>query len=191
MRKFRLLLLPSLFLGVVMVAAAAAPPVLWTPPAGFWSTPTITGYGRINFNAKDAYQPEPGQTYKIVFSLTKPSAKPDQVNPSLDHLARSVNLYVAAGVPLSQLKFVGVAYGPATPLALDNEHYRAEFGVDNPNLELIKELRKHGVDVAVCSQAVAEHNFKADWVSPEVTLALSGITTVTTLEHKGYTLMPL
>ena len=190
MRTIRMLLLPSLLCGVVMIATAAQPPVLWTPPAGFWSTPTVPGYGRINYNPKDAYQPDPSQTYEIVFSLTKAAAKPDQVNPALDHVARAVNLYVAAGVPLSHLKFVGIAYGPATPLALDNAHYRAAFGVDNPNLELIKLLRKDGVDIAVCAQAVAEHHFKSDWVSPQVTLALSGLTTVTTLEHKGYTLMP-
>lgn len=191
MRTIRLLLLPSLLFGVVMVATAAPPPVLWTPPPGFWSTPTVPGYGKIHYMPKDAYQPDPSQTYKIVFSLTKAGATPDKVSPSLDHIARTVNLYVAAGVPLSQLKFVGIAYGAATPLALDNAHYRAEFGVDNPNLKLIELLRKDGVDVAVCAQAVAEHDFKYAWVSPKVTLALSGLTTVTTLEHKGYTLMPL
>ncbi|TAN05076.1 MAG: sulfur reduction protein DsrE [Rhodanobacteraceae bacterium] len=190
MRKIRLLLLPALLFGVV-IAAAAKPPVLWTPPPGFWSTPTVPGYGRIHYMPKDAYQPDPSQTYKIVFALTKAGAKPDDVSPSLDHIARTVNLYVAAGVPLSHLKFVGIAYGAATPLALDNAHYRAEFGVDNPNLKLVQLLRKDGVDIAVCAQAVAEHDFKYAWVSPHVTLALSGLTTVTVLEHQGYALMPL
>lgn len=190
MRKTRLWLLASL-LGAAGVAVAAQPPVLWTPPAGFWTTPAVPGYGKIHYVPKDAYQPAPGETYKIVFALTKAGATPDKVSPSLDHIARTVNLYAAAGVPLAHMKFVGVAYGAATPLALDNEHYRAEFGVDNPNLKLIELLRKDGVDIAVCAQAVAEHGFKYAWVSPQVTLALSGVTTVTVLEHKGYALMPL
>lgn len=191
MRMFRLLLLSSLWLGVALAASAAPPSASWTPPSGFWSTPTVPGYGRIHYKSEYAYQPDPDQTYKIVFSLGKPGAKPDEVSPSLDHIARTVNLYVAAGVPVSHLKFVGIASGAATPLALDNAHYRAKFGVDNPNLKLIKLLRKNGVDIAVCAQAVAEHGFKYDWVSSDVTLALSGLTTVTTLEHKGYSLMPL
>jgi intracellular sulfur oxidation DsrE/DsrF family protein len=47
------------------------------------------------------------------------------------------------------------------------------------------------VDVSVCGQAVAEHDFQYDWVDKSVTLALSGLTTVTTLEHQGYDLMPM
>lgn len=184
------LLLALLMFSVVM-AAAAQPPVLWTPSAGFRTTPTVPGYSRIHCMPKDAYQSDPSQTYKIVFSLTKPGTTPDKVSPSLDRIARTVNLYVAAGVPLSHLKFVGVAYGPVTPLSLDNAHYHAKFDTDNPNLKLINLLRKDGVDVAVCAQAVAEHGFKYAWVSPHVTLALSDLTTVTILEHKGYTLMPL
>ncbi|KAK0331879.1 hypothetical protein LTR94_027152, partial [Friedmanniomyces endolithicus] len=110
---------------------------------------------------------------------------------ALDRVARTVNLYVASGVPLKNLKFVAVAYGEATPLVLNDAQYRAKFGVANPNLPLVEQLRKAGVDVSVCAQAVAEHDFQDDWVDKSVTLALSGLTTVTTLEHDGYVLMPL
>lgn len=158
---------------------------------GFWTTPTVAGYGKIHYLPKAAYQPQKNMTYKIVFALTHAGAKPEDVSPSLDHVARTVNLYVAAGVPVSHLKFVGITYGAATPLVLDNAHYRAKFGVDNPNLKLIRILRKDGVDIAVCGQAVAEHQFDYSWVSPDVTLALSGLTTVTTLEQRGYALMQL
>ena len=50
----------------------------------------------------------------VVFAVTKAGEKPTDVNPSLERVARSVNLYVSAGVPLDHLKFVAVAYGPAT-----------------------------------------------------------------------------
>lgn len=59
-----------------------------------------------------------------------------------------MNLYVASSVPLSHLKFVAIAYGAATPLVLDDAHYREKFGGSNPNLALIERLRKAGVDVA-------------------------------------------
>lgn len=186
-------LLPALCLSLVSLAGIAAPPSLSMSPTatGFWSTPTVSGYGKIHYLPQAKYQPEKDQTYKVVFALTHGVAKPDQVNPGLEHIARSINLYVAAGVPVSHLKFVGIAYGPATPLALDNAHYRKAFGVDNPNLKLIEMLRKDGVDVAVCSQAVAEHGYEEAWVSPDVTLALSGLTTVIDLQHDGYALMPM
>jgi intracellular sulfur oxidation DsrE/DsrF family protein len=159
--------------------------------ADFWTTPTIHGYGRIHFVPNAAYKPDSKAQYRIVFALTNPARMPGEVNPSLDRVARTVNLYVASGVPLSHLKFVAIAYGGATPLALDDEHYRAQFGTANPNLPLIAQLRHAGIDVAVCAQAVAEHKFDYDWLDKSVTLALSGLTTVTTLEKAGYVLMPL
>jgi intracellular sulfur oxidation DsrE/DsrF family protein len=180
-------LLAAALIAVASVSAHAAP----ADPAGFWTTPTIQGYGNIHYLRDSAFKPQPGHTYKVVFALTQAAKQPDKVNPALDHVARSVNLYTASGVPLGQLKFVAVAYGAATPLTLDDAHYRAAYGVPNPNLPLIAELKKAGVTIAVCGQAVAEHHFQYDWIDPAVTLALSGLTTVTTLEQQGYALMPL
>ncbi|KGI77701.1 sulfur reduction protein DsrE [Oleiagrimonas soli] len=174
----------------MLVALLALPLQALAAGDGFWSTPTIHGYGKIHYMPDAAYKPDPHATYKIVFALTKGPKSPDQVNGSLDHVARAVNLYVASGVPLDHLKIVAVASGAATPLALDNAHYRAKFGVDNPNLKLIEELRKAGVDVSVCAQAVAEHHFEYGWVSKQVTLALSGLTTITVLQQQGYALAP-
>ena len=182
---------------IAAVALLAATTVSFTAHAqqteseGFWTTPAIQGYGPMHSLPDAAFKPQADHTYKIVFALTQGAKKPDAVSPSLDHVARTVNLYRASGVPLSHLKFVAVAYGAATPLVLDDQHYREKYGVANPNLPLIEELRKAGVIVAVCGQAVPEHHFAYNWVAPNVTLSLSGITTVTTLESQGYVLMPL
>jgi intracellular sulfur oxidation DsrE/DsrF family protein len=156
----------------------------------FWQTPALEGVGKMHPLPGAAYQPEKNETYKIVFSV-QAGSKPNEINPSLDHVARAVNLYASAGVPLNHLKFVAVMYGAATDAALDNEHYRQKYGVDNPNLALIRKLRNAGVDVAVCGQAAAEHGDRYEWIAPEVTLSLSALTTITTLEHLGYALMPL
>lgn len=151
----------------------------------------ITAAGNYHPLPQAAYQPDRHATYKVVFSLTKASDKPDQVNPGIERVARTVNLYAAAGVPLDHLKFVAVAYGPATGLVLDDEHYKAQFGVANPNLAVIAQLRKAGVDVAVCGQAMAEHHYADEWASKDVTLSLSALTTLTELQQQGYALMPL
>jgi intracellular sulfur oxidation DsrE/DsrF family protein len=169
------------------VSAHAAP----ADPAGFWTTPTIQDYGKMHNLPNGTFKPQPGHTYKVVFAMTQAAAQPDEVNPALDHVARTVNLYAASGVPLAKLKFVAVAYGAATPLALDDAHYREAYGVPNPNLPLIVQLKKAGVTIAVCGQAVAEHHFQYDWINADVTLALSALTTITTLQQQGYALMPL
>jgi intracellular sulfur oxidation DsrE/DsrF family protein len=177
-------------LAVLTLAAGATAAGAEQPP-GFWTTPAIEGYGRIHPLPQGAYRPEAGKTYHIVFGMTMAPKAPQDINPALERVARAVNLYTSAGVHLDHLKFVAVAYGPATGLALNNAQYRAAFGVDNPNLPVIARLRKAGVDIAVCGQAVAEHEYQYEWVDASVTLALSAITTITTLEQNGYSLMQL
>jgi intracellular sulfur oxidation DsrE/DsrF family protein len=181
----------SVVLSAIIVACGAvAFAADFAPTQEFWQTPALAGVGKMHPLPRAAYQPEKNETYKVVFSV-QAGSKSDELNPSLDHVARAVNLYASAGVPLSHLKFVAVMYGAATDAALDNEHYRQKYSVDNPNLDLIRKLRNAGVDVAVCGQAVAEHRNRYEWIAPEVTLALSALTTITILEHEGYALMPL
>ena len=74
---------------------------------------------------------------------------------------------------------------------LNNAQYKAKFGTPNPTAELIHELRTAGMGVAVCGQAVLENGFETSWISDDVTLTLSALTTITTLQQQGYALMPL
>lgn len=181
----------SVALAAIMVAWGAAALAADVELAQeFWQTPAVPGVGKMHPLPRAAFQPEKNETYKVVFSV-QAGGKPDELNPSLDRVARTVNRYASAGVPLDHLKFVAVMYGAATDAALDNEHYRQKYGVDNPNLDSIRKLRNAGVNVAVCGQAIAEHRDHYEWIAPEVTLALSALTTITTLEHEGYVLMPL
>jgi intracellular sulfur oxidation DsrE/DsrF family protein len=167
-------------LGLLLGASAAAAPAQ-----------AITAAGDFHPVPHAAFMPDRDATYKVVFGMTKPGAAPAQVNPALERVARTVNLYAAAGVPLDHLKFVAVAYGPATALVLDDAHYRAKFGVANPNLPVIAQLHKAGVTVAVCGQAVIENHFQDAWVAKDVEVALSALTTITELQQQGYALMPL
>lgn len=183
--RFALLPLAAVALCAAALAADEA------ADAQFWQTPVLQGVGRMHPLPHAAYRPNPKETYKIVFSVTRGPREPSEVNPGLERVARTVNLYASAGVPLSHLKFVAILYGPATGAALDDAHYRQKFGASNPNLEVIEKLHAAGVDVAVCGQAVAELKYEYDWIAPHVTLALSALTTVTVLEHRGYVLMPL
>lgn len=157
----------------------------------FWQTPTIHGAGKIHLLPHAEYQPNPAATYKAVFAMTRASKDPASINPALQRVARAVNVYANAGVPLKHMKFVAIAYGPATAMVLDNAHYKQQYGMANPNLPVIRQLRKDGVDIAVCGQAVAEHHYQYDWVDKQVTVALSGLTTIIDLQQKGYALMPL
>ena len=158
-----------------------------------FKTPVINGVGQIRSQpAQDlTYQPDVDKDYKAVFNLTRAAGEPDQVSQGLQHVARAVNLYAEANVPLERLDFVVVISGKATPVVLDNEHYRAKFGVDNPNLPVIEQLSKVGVDVVVCSQALAMLGYPDSGVDKHVRLALSALTAVIELQQEGYALVPL
>lgn len=160
-------------------------------PDTFWQMPTISKGGKIHPMPEAAYQPDAKATYKIVFALTKADDQPAQPHSGLERVARSVNLYVNAGVPLKHLHFVAVASGAASAIVLNDDAYRMHFGTANPNLAIIAQLRAAGVDIAVCGQSVAERHYDCAWIDSDVTVALSALTTVTELQHKGYALMPL
>lgn len=163
------------------------------PAAGddAWQTQAVTAGGRIHPLPHAAYQPDPDALCQTVFALTRGSDDPGRINPALQRVARTVNLYANAGVPSAQTSFVAVASGAAIAIALDDAHYRQQHGVDNPNLPLIRQLRGCGVDVAVCGQAMVEHGYRQDWIDRDVTLALSALTTLTELQRHGYALVPL
>jgi len=155
-----------------------------------WTYPTIQGFGKIVLAPEAAMQPSKDVDYKVVFSVTG-GGDADKANSSLDRVARAVNLFTSAGVPLSHLHFVAVIHGPATSTVLDNAHYRQKFSVDNPNLRLIGELEKVGVKVLVCAQALANNGLPRDWVDPQVGITLSAITDIVMLEQQGFVLYPL
>jgi Uncharacterized conserved protein len=167
-------------LGVVSTASAADVK---------WSYPAIAGYGPVHVWPDVTMKPSPGETYKAVFDVTKPSKKPGKVSPALTHVARAVNVFAAAKVPLDHLKFVVIVHGKATPIILNDKAYRAKYGVANPNLKIIAALRKAGVKVLVCGNALADMKFDPQEVNPDVKVALSALSTLVILEDQGYALM--
>ena len=178
--------LSIVFCGIALMLAGAA--ACAAEPE--WVYPTIKKYGRVAALPDAAMQPNKDVDYKVVFNMTG-GGDADKVNPSLDRVARAVNIFTSAGVPLSNLHFVVVIHGPATPSVLNNARYREKFNVDNPNIKLIEELEKAGVKVVVCGQALAGQNFPHDWVDPQVEITLAAISDVIILEQQGYVLFPL
>lgn len=154
-----------------------------------WEYPVIKGYGPVHPLPNAAVQPNKSLHYKILFDITKAAKKNSQVNPALGHLARLINVYASAGMMPSQMKLVAVIHGPATPIVLDNAEYKAKFGIDNPNIKLLNDLKKNGVILYVCGQALADMSYKHEWVNKDITIALSALTVVPTYQLEGYALM--
>ncbi len=154
-----------------------------------WEYPVIKGYGPVHALPHAAVQPDKSLNYKILFDVTKASKYKTKVNPALDHIARLINVYASAGVMPNKMKLVAVIHGPATPIVLNNEVFKSKFGIENPNIKLINDLKKNGVVFYVCGQALADNNYKHEWVNKDITVALSALTVVPTYQLKGYALM--
>ncbi|HZE20531.1 MAG TPA: DsrE family protein [Desulfobaccales bacterium] len=158
--------------------------------AGAVEYPVIKGYGPVTPLPKAAIQPDKKLHYKVLFDIKTRAKKPDEVNSGLSHMARFLNVMDSAGVKPDKVDIVGVIHGSAGPAALKNDIYKEKFGVDNPNIKLIKALKKAGAKLYVCGQTLADDNYKHEWINPEIVLTLSALVDVPTFELKGYAYLP-
>lgn len=174
---------------VLSAAMALSLSAVAAQPEGFWVKPAIAAYGPVHVWPESIDRPSPKKTYKALFDVTKGDPAADKVNAGLDHIARAVNTFVAAGVPLKHLKFDVIIHGPATPIALGEQAYMAKYGHANPNLAVIADLKKAGVNVMVCGNALGDMNFTPAEVNPDIKVALSALSTLIIQQNQGYALM--
>lgn len=172
-------------LGALLLCGAASA----AQAADFWQYPAIKGYGPVHVWPGVADKPDPAITYKALFDLTQDGKNLDKLNPGLDHVARAVNTFAAIGVPLDHMKFVVIIHGPATPIVLDEKAFEAKFHHPNPDLRVIDALRKAGVQVLVCGNALADMHFTPEEVNPRIQVALSALSTLIMVQNQGYALM--
>lgn len=169
-----------MFLAAIAGTAASAEP----------SFPVVKGYGGIHATEGARERPDRQLRYKLVFNVTKAAQNPSGVNPSLEKVARFVNLLGADGVRPKRGDLVAIVHGAATPLVLSDEAFRAKFGTANPNLELIRKLRAAGVEVHVCSQALHGHKIDRKAVDSFVQVDVGALVTIANLQLRGYAFMP-
>jgi ubiquinone/menaquinone biosynthesis C-methylase UbiE/intracellular sulfur oxidation DsrE/DsrF family protein len=146
--------------------------------------PVVAGFGGIVPLRAAAEPPRTGA--KVVFEITADSS-PEGVNKGLERAARLLNLYGSAGLSASDVKIALALHGEATKAVLVDSFYGVRFGVEsNPNLPLIRELKKAGVEVFVCRQALNTRGFAESAVAPDVTIAAAALTVVMNKQAEGY-----
>ena len=159
------------------------------PNASKLQFPIIPKHGGVLPRPKAVEQPRSGA--KVVFDATA-DAKPADVNKGLDRVARLLNLYGVAGLKAQDVKITIVLHGEATKSVLNDTAYKMRFQVDeNPNLPLIRELQKAGVEVLVCGQALNYKGFPDTEVSGGVPIAAAALTVVVNKQTDGYSYIPV
>jgi intracellular sulfur oxidation DsrE/DsrF family protein len=151
--------------------------------------PIIKSYGSVYSIPDAAHKPDPKLKYKLLVELTENAAKPDSLNEYLEAVATLINLHAAEGVPKENIQVVIVLRKMATYAVFGNEKFKEKFKVDNPNVELIKELHNAGVEFYVCGQTMLKRNFDKSILVPEAKIASAGLTAITTFQLQGYTMV--
>ena len=151
----------------------------------------ISGYGAITPVEGAAERPDRSLRYRVLFSVTKAAASPDKVNPSLEKVARFLNLLGADRVRPGTGDVVVIVHGPATPIVTQDAAYANKTGnAVNPSLPLIAALKRAGVSVRVCSQALVGNKIDRTMVEKGIEVDVSALTTLATLQLRGWALIP-
>ena len=151
--------------------------------------PIIKNYGPTFKVDNPDFKLDPKKKYKVVFDIHNSPENPSAVNPMISTLARFLNMHAGAGVPLKNLKVVGVIHNKASKDAMNNEAYREKFGVDNPNIALMEELEKAGAKIYMCGQSIHARGVDPERMAEPVKTALSAMTVFLSLQNEGYTLI--
>ena len=170
---------------ITLIATASIAAAQWPQP----KAPAVAeadGYVEIP-NA--ALPPTRDSKYRAVFDATHAAEKPTQLVPAINMAGSELNALAAVDAPLSNAKFVIVFHGRAVDGILNNEHYKAKFGTDNPNLKAIAEMKKRGVEFFVCGQYLAGEKIDPKTLAPEVTVAADALLVLMQYQNKGYALM--
>lgn len=151
--------------------------------------PVISPFGGIYDIPEATLKADPELEYKVVIDLVTGHEDAKEFNWSLNNVARMLNLHAISDADMSKMKVVVAVHGEATYSIANDKRYKAKYGVDNPNKELVKALTDAGVTIAVCGQSLKGRGIATDEVLEEVAIATSMLTTVTTYQLKGYALL--
>jgi len=151
--------------------------------------PVLEDYGPTYAMPDADFKADPDKVYKVVFDVHNSPEDPTAVNPMLVTLARFLNMHASAGVPVENLRAVGVIHNRASKDAMNNEAYREKFGVDNPNIALMEALEAAGAKIYMCGQSIHARGVDPDRMAEPVKTALSAMTVFLSLQSEGYTLI--
>lgn len=151
--------------------------------------PVIADYGGIWDVPEATVKADENLNYKIVIDMNSGSESPEMINPALNNVARMLNLHAVAGADPESMQVILAIHASTTYAIMTNKGYRAKYGIDNPNLKLISQLHEAGVKLTVCGQSLIAREVAFNEVLEHVEVATSMLTTVTTLQNRGYGLL--
>ena len=136
-----------------------------------------------------AVPPEAKRVYRAIFDATRAADEPGHLLPALNMAGSELNALGASQVPLANARFVVVFHGPAIDGILDASHYKAKFGVENPNLPVLREMRQAGVELFVCGQNLLFEKIDPKTLASDVQVASDALIVLMTYQNDGDALL--
>lgn len=129
--------------------------------------------------------------YRVVFDARRGAATPGDLVPAVNMAGSEINTLAAHRVPRRGAQFAIVFHtASANDALLADAHYRAKFGIANPNLAPLAALRAAGVELYVCGQQLLADGIPLAAVSPDITVVEDGLVTIIELQNDGYAYLP-
>ena len=123
---------------IVLISTVTLASAQWPSP----KAPAVSGADGYVDIPNAVLAPTKNGTYRAVFDATRAAQKPTDLLPALNMAGSELNALAASNVPLANARFAVVFHGPAVDGILDEPHYKARFGMSNPNLKAIAEMKK-------------------------------------------------
>jgi intracellular sulfur oxidation DsrE/DsrF family protein len=152
--------------------------------------PYIPDFGKVYQIPNPDLETDKTAEYKVLFDVYQKQTNPAKVNRQLNTAARFLNMHGQAGVPLENLKVVCVVHNKAGFDMMDNESYKAKYGVDNPNIKIMEQLTAAGAEIYICGQTAYSRGIDTQKLATPVKMALSAMTAIVTYGNKGYNIIP-
>jgi intracellular sulfur oxidation DsrE/DsrF family protein len=151
--------------------------------------PIIEKYGKVYQVKNPDLQLDNNVEYKVIFDIYTDNSKNNSLNPLLNAVARYLNMHAQQGILLENMKVAVILHGAATKYTINELAFQEQFGVSNPNSELLQELNNANVELYVCGQSYIANGFKIEDKSSNIKLALSALTALVKYQSEGYNII--
>lgn len=177
----------NLFLSITILLFIQFP--VWAQSLSKSPGPLVPGYGAVWDVPKPDFKTNRKMEYRVMFDIYNSPSDPEALNPGLNTLARFLNMHAKAGVPAKNLHVAAVVHNKASWDLLSHEAYKEKYGVPNPNLELLEQLKAAGAEIYQCGQSLYSRGVPREKLIPEAKVALSAMTVILYLQQEGYQLI--
>jgi len=151
--------------------------------------PVFKDFGQVYKIKKPDLLLNKNKIYKVIFDVYTDGKNKNEVNASINTVARFINMHAQNIIDPDNLDLVLVLHGAATKNSLSDKAFKRLFHIENPNTDLIKALKKEHIQIYVCGQSFAYKGYKRNDLSKDVKLSLSALTALVKYQSEGYKLI--